>query len=318
MDIHRLLNTPRPSLSTPTRPYARETTRSDRIRIKSALDFATPRTVHQRYINQYGYTLRQIRLAKTQPNTPQRAKHCGRKPIISMEKAQEMKAWLLSDPSHRHVSFHHLPAYAPELGLQEYGFEAIRTAFRSVGYERRVAKRKGFSDDPAVIAARLAFAQDGLTWTRERLYRQIFSDEVWAHGGAFTQSWVTCLVNGGPEEIRADRYRPECLQHKYGKQPAWMFHGTICGGKKGPGTFWEKEWGSMDSRKYNTVILSQIQRWFEAERARGIRLVWQHDGASSSCHRSFETQDNLYRRNFPTIDWPPYSPDLNLIEHVWS
>ena len=23
-------------------------------------------------------------------------------------------------------------------------------------------------------------------------------------------------------------------------------------------------------------------------------------------------------RDLPTIDWPPYSSDLNLIEHVWS
>ncbi len=139
-----------------------------------------------------------------------------------------MKAWLLLDPSHRHISFHHLPTLAPELGLQGYKYEAIRTAFLRVGYRRRVAKRKGFSDDPAVMANRLAFAEDGLTWTRERLFRQVFSDEIWAHGGAFTQSYVTVLIEGEPGDIRADRYRPECLQHKYGKQPAWMFYGTIC------------------------------------------------------------------------------------------
>jgi hypothetical protein len=326
MDIHRLLNSPRtpralrPATPTPCTPtkkaYSQETTRSDRIRIKSGLKFATPRTVYRTYRDEYGYSLRQIQFAQTQPDTPKRSKRCGRKPVIPIEKARELKEWLLSDPAHRFVPFHYLPTYAPDLGLQGYGFEAIRTAFLRVGYGRRVAKRKGFSDDPAVIAKRLAFAREGITWSPERLFRQAFSDEVWAHGGAFTQSFVTVLIEGEPDDIRADRYRPECLQHKYSKQPAWMFHGSICGGRKGPGTFWEKEWGTMNSAKYNEIILSQVQPWFESARAQGVRLVWQHDGAS--CHTSFETEDNLYRRNIPTINWPPYSPDLNLIEHVWT
>jgi hypothetical protein len=87
-----------------------------------------------------------------------------------------------------------------------------------------------------------------------------------------------------------------------------MFHGTICGGKKGPGTFWEKEWGSMDSKKYNEFILSQIQAWFEAERAHGVQLVWQQDEAF--CHRFLETQDNLYRRNLVGLDAKVYSRSL--------
>jgi hypothetical protein len=80
MDIHRLLNTPeRPRITTTLppasprtprtprtpsrRPRARETTRTDRIRIKAALDWATPRTVWRKYKEEYGYTLRQIRTA---------------------------------------------------------------------------------------------------------------------------------------------------------------------------------------------------------------------------------------------------------------
>ena len=46
------------------------------------------------------------------------------------------------------------------------------------------------------MANRLAFTREGITWSRERLYQQAFSDEVWAHGGAFTQSYVTVLVEG--------------------------------------------------------------------------------------------------------------------------
>jgi hypothetical protein len=110
----------------------------------------------------------------------------------------------LADPSHRRISFHHLPSYAPDLGLQEYRFKAIRTAFKSIGYGRRVAKRKGFSDDLVVIANRLAFAREAITWSQERLFLQAFSDKVWAHGGAFTQSYVTVLTEGDPKAIRKD------------------------------------------------------------------------------------------------------------------
>ena len=54
-------------------------------------------------------------------------------------------------------------------------------------------------------------------------------------GGAHTQSYITVKEDG------SDRLNPECVQHKYRKLPAWMFHGTIVMGGKGLATFWEKE-----------------------------------------------------------------------------
>ena len=42
--------------------------------------------------------------------------------------------------------------------------------FTSLGYGRRIAKGKGFSDDLVVIVIQVAFARESLTWSKERLY----------------------------------------------------------------------------------------------------------------------------------------------------
>jgi hypothetical protein len=129
-------------------------------------------------------------------------------------------------------------------------------------------------------------SQEGLTWSKERQYRQIFSDEVWAHGGAHAQSYVTAKEDG------SDRYNRECVQHKYGKQPAWMFYRTIVAGVKGLACFWEKEWGSMNSEKYDAVILNNIQAFIQGHQTPlGGEYIWMQDGASS--HRSMLIQANL-------------------------
>jgi hypothetical protein len=57
-----------------------------------------------------------------------------------------------------------------------------------------------------IMRQRVDFAREGLAWSRERLFLQAFSDEVWAHGGAFTQSYVTVLIEGDPEAICKDQY----------------------------------------------------------------------------------------------------------------
>jgi hypothetical protein len=48
-----------------------------------------------------------------------------------------------------------------ELNLQARE-QAIQTAFKLVGYRQRAAKRKGFSNNPQVIAEQLAFARTGI------------------------------------------------------------------------------------------------------------------------------------------------------------
>jgi hypothetical protein len=222
-----------------------DTTRDQRIAIKTALLFKVPWSKIRQELH---VTNRQIQYANRHRVTPQKKTRNGVKPKLSTPEKRALEAWLLESPSRRHIPWRQIPLCAPEFsGIGEH---AIYTAMKSLGYCRRVAKRKGFSTDPIVMQKRLV--RQAITWSRERLYSQIFSDEVWAMGGAHTLSFVTVQDNN------SDRLQAENLQHKYSKLPAWMFWGTIVRGTKGPYVFIEKEWGSVNSEVYNTHVLSLV------------------------------------------------------------
>ena len=151
----------------------------------------------------FGYSRDQIYYVQRN-GTEVKSKNSGRHAAISQEKAVQLKNWLLSDPRHRFVPFGKIPSLAPQLDLGQNGMKAIRRAFQSQGYERRTSKRKGFSDTPEHRQNRLEFALDAIQWTPERLSQQMFSDEVWAHGGANTRRSCTVLVAGDGQDIVFD------------------------------------------------------------------------------------------------------------------
>ena len=125
---------------------------------------------------------------------------CGRIPRIPDQKARQMVTWLLSDPANRRVKLIKTPSVAPELELRNHGKRAIQTAFSSQGYGRRTSKKKAFSNSYAHRQMRLEFARWGRTWSRERLYQQVFSDDVWAHGGANGRNFVTGFCQGDTQD----------------------------------------------------------------------------------------------------------------------
>jgi transposase len=61
-------------------------------------------------------------------------------------------------------------------------------------------------------------------------------------------------------------------------------------------------------------ILSRIEEFLHEYAEE--RYIFMYDNAPS--HRSFETRLNLLQHRIRLIKFPPYLPDLNLIEHVWN
>ena len=91
-----------------------------------------------------------------------------------------------------------------------------------------------------------------------------------------------------------------------------MFWGPFSGSSKGPGIFWEKDWGSISSQSYRDHTVPVIHGWLHMNPG----LILMQDGAPG--HSAKDTQVDLNERGIYPIFWPAFSPDLNPIETAWG
>ena len=189
-----------------------------------------------------------------------------------------------------------------------FGMWAIKNTLYRLGFRRRVARKK-----PPITETnrkkRLAWAQEHLDWSPEQWAKILWTDETWVTGGPHTKQYVTRRVG--------EEWDPTCIVEKMQRKRGWMFWGCFSGRGKGPGFFWEKDWGTIKKETYCQHTVPVIDGWIRLQQSEvGESLVLMQDGAPA--HSATDTTKELEERGITVICWPPYSPDLNPIETCWD
>lgn len=135
----------------------------------------------------------------------------------------------------------------------------------------------------------------------------VFTDECRIEGSSFKQkAWV--IDKTSLPTIEKDRWGPSVI--------CW---GAITYAGK---TILECQEKTMTADVYLNLLKRRLLRNLPAlspKSKRGAtmdRLLYQHDQATS--HTAKIVQDYFQEKQIEVINWPPKSPDLNLIEAVWS
>ncbi|KAK4095897.1 hypothetical protein N658DRAFT_437247, partial [Parathielavia hyrcaniae] len=60
-----------------------------------------------------------------------------------------------------------------------------------------------------------------------------------------------------------EEWDPTCIVEKHQRKGGWMFWGCFSGLGKGPGLFWEKDWGKINAETYRTRTVPVIHGWIQ-------------------------------------------------------
>jgi transposase len=167
----------------------------------------------------------------------------------------------------------------------------------------RVARAKPFIN-AKTKKERQEWAEMHLTWTTKDWKNVLWSDEKFF-----------CLIPSNPHQYvwrrPEEEFDDDCLVPAI-RSKGIMVWGCFSWWGLGPLV---RLHGSITSVSYRRTLSRYAVPVLQDQYPNG-NGVFQHDGAS--VHRGTIVKKYLANKQIKTLNWPPYSPDLNPIENLWS
>lgn len=178
---------------------------------------------------------------------------------------------------------------------------------RSQGLRKWLSKRR-VKLTVEHVAKRLAWARAHKDWTLTDWYRVIWSDECTVERAETTkQRWVF--------RYPWEKWLPECCdpQPKH-KSTSLMIWACFCGLERGE-LHCLSDQKTINAEYYVNMMAKRLLPFWKYLLDIDLEPLYMQDGAK--VHTAKKSMAWFQEHGIVLYDHPPYSPDLNPIEHIW-